>query len=754
MAVIPDVRSAWRGAGAFVLASLLAICSSGFSQSPEQVNRAIENGIGYLRSRQSQNGGWEEVSTYQGGVTALVTLSLLSCGVPANDPDILAAVKYMEKTEPKDTYVVALYTMVFAEVDPNAHIGRITRYAKWLMETRLPNGRWTYGATPDHIVGNGDNSNTQFAMLGLQAASQAGVQIPKAFWDRCRQYWAGEQARTGAWGYTPGSASGSMTAAGISSLIIANREWEKARQEARPDRQIRCAGAKEDENVRRGLDWVGRNFSVRLHPGGTNVWFYYYLYGLERAGRLSGRRFFGEHDWYRAGVRALLSSPSFGQRPDGSWGAQIAEVPAGKAFNTAFALLFLSKGRIPILMNKLMHAPGQDWNNAPNDVNNLTQFLAQKWSVKLNWQIVDPSVATVEDLLQAPILQLSGHEAPTFSPREKQLLRQYVQEGGLLLADANCSFEPFDRGFRALCKELFPEEGQQLRRIEPEHGVWTSLFELKPDWPLWGIDVGCRTAVFYSPDDLSCQWEYPQDKDSLAALRLGANIVAYATGPEDLRDKLEDRKTYKDIPEDQIRRNYLQIAKIRHNGDWNPAPLAVRNLMLSLRDIAKIDVVGQERPIDLLDPNLVNYPLCYMHGRTQFQMDRKERETLAEYLANGGVLFADACCGNAKFDEAFRALMKETFPDKPLEPIPAEHELYTTRIGYDIARVQYGPGLDNRQAPPVLEGINLAGRYAVIYSKYDLGCALQKQQSRDCKGYTHDAAVKIAANIVLYALKQ
>lgn len=732
----------------------LLIASTALAQTPEQVNRAIDNGVSYLRSEQRQDGSWEEMSNFPGGVTALATLALLSCDVPPDDRDIRRALDYMRRVEPTHTYVVALYLMVFAEAAPKQEFARIERYARWLMKSQLANGRWSYGTAGEAQFGQGDNSNTQFAMLGLQAAAQAGVKIPDAFWQKCRQYWVKDQAAIGSWGYVPGTSSGSMTAAGISSLIIANRETTSVQSGRFRGQAVRCAGAKEDVNLKKGLDWIGRNFSVRQHPGGENLWFYYYLYGLERAGRLSGRRFFGEHDWYRAGVRALTTSTNFKQRPDGAWGGADGRLSASQLFNTSFALLFLSKGRIPIVINKLTHGPAGDWNNSPNDVNNLVAFLAERWSLRLNWQIVDPAVATVEDLLQAPIVQFSGHDAPEFSPREKQLLRQYVEEGGLLLADANCSTEAFDQGFRKLMAELFPEEGQPLRRIEPEHGVWTSLFELKPDWPLFGIDVGCRTAVFYSPQDLSCQWEYAHEEDSLMALRLGANIVAYATGPEDLHDKLEERKTYENIPEDEIRRNYLQIAKIRHNGDWNPAPLAVRNLMLSLREIAKIDVVAQERPIDVLDPNLANYPLVYMHGRTGFQMDRKEREALAEHLANGAVLFADACCGNPKFDEAFRKWMAEMFPDRKLEQIPLEHEIYTTRIGYDLRKVDYGPALGNRQGPPILEGVEIDGRYVVLYSKYDLGCALQRQQSRDCKGYTHDSAIKIASNIVLYALKQ
>lgn len=733
---------------------LMLLLSADFAtaQTPDQVNRAIDNGIAYLRSRQMAGGNWSEIPEYAGGTTALVTLALLSADVPPENETITRALNYLRRIEPDQTYVVALYVMVFAEAAPKKEIARIQRLARWLIETQLGNGRWTYGN--DRRRNNqGDNSNTQFALLGLHAASQAGVEIPDHVWQRCREYWADDQAAVGSWGYTPGTpGTGSMTCAGIASLVIANREALSVRSGEFGGVKVRCAGAREDESLRKGIDWLSRFFSVRQNPGGNDLWYFYYLYGMERAGRLSGRRFFGEHDWYRAGARTLTTGTPTSQRPDGSWPGAASLI--SDLHNTAFSLLFLSKGRVPIIINKLRHGPGEDWNNAPNDIHNLTQFLAQQWSVRLNWQIVDGKVASAEDLLQAPILHLSGHRVPEFSPKEKQLLRQFVSDGGLLVADANCSVGEFDEGFRKLCKELFTEPGQELRRLEPEHAVWSTLFRLVPDWPLYGIDVGCRTGVFYSPDDLSCQWEFAHEESSITALRLGANIVAYAVGPEDLRDKLEERKSFENAPPDAIRRNFLQVAKIRHNGDWNPAPLAVRNLMLSLRNVAKVDVIAQERVIELLDPNLVNYPFAYMHGRTRFQFDRKEREALAEYLRNGGVLLADACCGNERFDESFRQLVAEMFPEHPLEPIPPGHELYTDAIGYDIRTVTYGPALEGRAAPPLLEGVSIDGRYVIVYSKYDLGCALQRQQSKDCKGYTHESAVRIASNVILYALKQ
>ena len=734
------------------VAAFFGATSSGRGQTPAEVNKAIDDGIGYLILRQRPDGHWEDYEGFPGGITALATLALLSCDVPADDAAIKNALAYLRGIEPQSTYVVALQTMVFAEASAKRDRALISRNAHWLMRTRNGRGLWSYGIGR---MGGGDNSNTQYALLGLQAAAEAGVDIPEKFWEQCRRYWQSVQSRIGAWGYGDSGSrtTGSMTVAGISSLVISNREALSVQSGTFQGQRIRCAGAKIDKHLKAGIEWMGRNFRVDTNPSGAGQWLFYYLYGLERAGRLTGRRFLGDHDWYREGVRFLTQAAK--QRESGAWDTGTGN--QATVYNTAFALLFLSKGRIPILVNKAKFGRGDDWNNAPNDIHNLTRFMAATWKVKLNWQIVDLQIARVEDLLQAPVLAINGHEAPRFSDRQKILLRRYIEQGGLLMVDANCSVEPFDEGFRQICAEIFPEPGQELRRLEPEHGVWSSLFdmtEVAPNWPLYGINVGCRTGLFYSPLDLSCQWEHHADKNSTGAYRLGANIIAYATGPENLLDKLERRKVYDNVPEDDIKRNYLQIAKLRHNGDWNPAPRAITNLLAFLHDFSQIDVVRQQRDIDLLDPNLSHYPLCYMQGRTRFLFNRKEKEILAEYLALGGVLFADACCGSERFDEAFRALIAEIFPEKKLQPIPLDHEMFTQEIHYNIQGVELSAALGGRKGPPVLEGIEIDGRYAVIYSKYDIGCALECQQSRDCRGYTHESALKIASNIVLYALMQ
>ncbi len=59
-----------------------------------------------------------------------------------------------------------------------------------------------------------------------------------------------------------------------------------------------------------------------------------------------------------------------------------------------------------------------------------------------------------------------------------------------------------------------------------------------------------------------------------------------------------------------------------------------------------------------------------------------------------------------------------------------------------------------RLYPAHLEGIQVDGRWVIIYSKYDVGCAIEGHKSADCLGYDKESALKIGAAVVLYSLKR
>jgi len=151
-----------------------------------------------------------------------------------------------------------------------------------------------------------------------------------------------------------------------------------------------------------------------------------------------------------------------------------------------------------------------------------------------------------------------------------------------------------------------------------------------------------------------------------------------------------------------------------------------------------------------------------MHGRQGFTFDQPRRERIAKFLDRGGTLLADSVCAAGAFTKAFRDEIAAILPDPRIEEIPADDPIFTAAEygGFDIRQVTLrepsggeGPmGVRKRQIPPKLEGVRIGDRWAVIFSPYDLSCALEKQNSMECTGYGRDDAEKIALNVLLYSL--
>ena len=734
----------------------------------EEVERAIRGGVRFLVGKQRDDGSWSDVEeASKTGVTSLVTLALLTAGESPDSDSIRRALEYLRQFDPgqlDSVYSVSLQTMVFAAAKPREDIVRIQSNVDWLQEAQIVAGdhgpwpgSWTYRINK---IERGDNSNTQYALLALNAASEVGVKVRPEVWKLARDYWLKYQLPDGSWAYTPegnNTSTASMTCAGISSLVITGLKRFRGIEKLVGEEDVEdCGRGGTDLALQRGINWLAGHFMVGQNFGAGQQWKYYYLYGLERTGRLSGVRFFGEHDWYREGAEELVHDQD---KLAGFWrGVQYegAGPMRPPTIATSFALLFLAKGRAPVLVNKLRHGPGNDWNNDVDDVRNLVGVVSRDWEHLLTWQVVDPNLARVEDMLQAKIAFFNGHDAPVFDDRGKQTLREFVEQGGFIFADACCGRTEFDRGFRALMKEIFPDPEYDLHPLASDHPVWRSKHVLNPsDHPLWGVEHGCRTVVVYSPADLSCNWNALETQAELPRVvkstRIGQNVVDYATGREMPADKLAppEVRNFKNQP---ARRGALRIAKLRHAGDWNVAPLAIPNLTTTLRDKLKFDVVINHKELFPNDPNLVHYPLIYIHGRAALTFGDDDKEALRKHIdPGGGTLFADAACGSPAFDAAFRKFVAELLPANPLVAIPRGDDIYTKKVHYDLADVQYSQAAGGGKALPELEGVKINGRWAVIYSKYDIGCSLERNQGIDCKGYAYESAMRIAANIVIYA---
>jgi hypothetical protein len=751
----------------------------------EQVKRSIGLGVKFLEREQRGNGSWEQNIpgiAVPGGTTGLTLLALLNAGVPVKDKAIADGLTYLRGIQPEHTYARALQTMVFVEAGQNEDRQRISENVKWLIDARvLSDGKlrgWSYGKRG--IVNTSDGSNSQYALLGLWAGKQGGALISEDIWKSIRDFYIETQDRSdGGFHYDfkkKDLTSPTMTTAGLCGLLIAGMELNAGREVPQADgTALNCGVYEENQAVNRALGWFNRRGIQFNLPQAT----FYNLYGLERAGRLTGQRFLGSYDWYREGAKYLVEE----QRADGSWQGSGAwdRFPI---ISTSFALLFLSKGRTPVLISKLVHTDGwprpendTDWNNDRNDLRHLTAFATKELfnDLPLAWQSFDMRRAAgaapteddllevTSDLLQSPIAYFNGHRSPLrrFQDVEKALLKRYVENGGFVLVEACCGSPDFREGFKKLAAELWPDN--PLEPLPAQHPIWRAKFAVNPGQPyhLMGIQMGCKTVLVYSPEDMSCQWESNKNGNGrgLAAFQLGANIIAYATGLEPPRPRL----THVDVASDKddnrrIPRGFFKVGQVKFNGDYKPAPRAMRNLMDHMHKFAGLDVVLKTEEVRIFDPFVKNYKFLYLHGRGKFGFGKEELPELRFNLENGAVLLADACCGQATFDSAFRQFMQELFPKHKLERIPPSDVLFGkdlngTALTEQNIKCRQEKNSTPRNMSPWLEGVKVDGRWAVIYSKYDIGCALERHQSSDCVGYTPDSALLLAKAAVLYTLR-
>jgi hypothetical protein len=219
------------------------------------------------------------------------------------------------------TYQAAFRAMALARLDPRAHRQALEECLRFLADTQLADGSWSYGA--DRAAG-GDRSNSAYALLGVDACARAGLRVQPELVQRAGQSWRAAQNRDGGWGYRKdreADSYASMTESGLASLQLCKR--------------LGGGAAGDDEAVTRATAWLGAHASVDANSGSAYQQgrLLYHLYALERAGSLLRVDRFGDLQWYGSGAALLLGA----QRDDGSWDDG-ADMPAA---NTVFALLFL-----------------------------------------------------------------------------------------------------------------------------------------------------------------------------------------------------------------------------------------------------------------------------------------------------------------------------------------------------------------------------------------------------------------------------
>ena len=333
-------------------APVLMASMTGFGtlEARGQFDPVVEKGVQYLKSHM--------VGAGQVGETALMALALIKAEVPASDPALKRAIAAVlgrfaessyapERGGGPEIYEASVIILALGNLDPIEYRPQIQAAARHILSRQNANGSWDYSSRP-----HGDASISQYAVLGLWEAENAGVAIPPSAWDRAAQWYLSVQSAVGGWTYhrdEGGQDTISMTAAGVGSLLICNRQLAPYRAavrvahplliplDAEGDRkkyQPDVPARRVDQAAQAGINWLGNNFMTAGNPAIAGHSIYYALYGIERMGALADKATLGRRDWYAEG-RAFLASSQAG---DGSFHASYGDGP-----NTAWAVLFLTK---------------------------------------------------------------------------------------------------------------------------------------------------------------------------------------------------------------------------------------------------------------------------------------------------------------------------------------------------------------------------------------------------------------------------
>lgn len=187
---------------------------------------------------------------------------------------------------------------------------------------------------------------------------------------------------------------------------------------------------------------------------------------------------------------------------------------------------------------RVKYGGGGDWYADPSSIPNWLIEFEKRTGVKTSRE--EKVVSLIDANLRAyPFLYVTGHGTIRLTAEETNALRRHLEAGGFLYADDNYGM---DRSFRALVRQLFPEE--RLEELPNSHPIYKCFYDL-PGLPKihehdgkppqgYGVTIDDRLVIFYSYEsDIGDGLEDavvhndPPEKRELA-VKMAVNILMYA----------------------------------------------------------------------------------------------------------------------------------------------------------------------------------------------------------------------------------
>ncbi len=168
--------------------------------------------------------------------------------------------------------------------------------------------------------------------------------------------------------------------------------------------------------------------------------------------------------------------------------------------------------------------------------------------------------------------------------------------------------------------------------------------------------------------------------------------------------------------------------------------------LTSLQQKTSIVTERRFKPVKLDSKELFDYPFLVMTGEGDFRLLEPERANLKAYFAGGGFLLASSGCSSKEWDTAFRREMQGLLPEHAMQAIPPQHAIFHTVYQIDKLDLAKSSGTAS------LEGIELNGKFVVVYSRHGLNDTHNSTGCCCCGGNEIRNSQEINVNILAYAL--
>jgi len=764
-----------------------------------EVEQVIRKAVAYIYSQQNRAGNWDVDSgsannpgdVHFGGKTAIAVYALLAAGEPRTGAKLKPAIDWLKRAEINGTYAVAMRLNALAYLPQETVAQNVRADCQALVKGVSPAGSEAAGRY-DYSLKQGERDETRFdhscsqmGVLGVWVASQMGAPAPGTYWNMVEKAWKEDQQWSGGWCYgrVPSGdfpVAGAITAAGVATLYI-TQEFLHA------DAGAACRGNVTSPEIGEGLKWLEQHFTAESNPGdkGSHDAPQYWLYAAERVGAAGGVKYFGQHDWFAEGARVMRKI----QRADGALidpeRNNLEDLPA-----TCFGVLFLARGRQPVLVNKLRY--DGSWNQRPRDAANLVRWAGRTMEREFHWQVVGIE-NDVREFHDAPVLLVTGGEDLAFSAEERQKLKRYVEQGGLILGNADCANPTFVKAFQRLGLSMFP--AYKWRVLPDDHPIQTEYVRTSKPVQVWGLSNGVRELMLLLPDqDPGKTWQLNRPKAEPSHFEVAANILLYASDQLLLRYKLDPF-----LPE-RIDANpaarTVHVARLKYSGNWDPEPggwprLAVEVYNRNAVQITPAAVPLGEGKLAGAAAGGMKFPVAHLTGTAALKLEPKQLEELQKFIDGGGTLLIDAAGGSTEFANFVQTELIPGITKEPIGWVPADDPIFgapaavlpappppaTTDVPFPVPTAAPAPVAQSSTGPAAaaparplkvdyrrfakkrlgslkelrLKGVRVNGRWAILFSDLDLSAGLVGQNIDGIVGYLPESATTLVSRIVLNA---